>query len=62
MYHVIYPNVLGIQPFGLVYVPRVPMGPTAYVLFGFRAGIPWLPDPVRCEVHPAPFGRRDSGF
>ena len=62
MYHVIYPNVLGIRPSGLACIPGVPMGPTAHVLFGFGAGIPGLPDPARCEVHPAPKGRRDSGF
>ena len=61
-YHVIYPNVLGTRPFGPVCVPGVPMGPTVHVLFGFGAGILLLPDPARCEVHSAPFWRRDSGF
>ena len=62
MYRVIYPNVLGTRPFGPVCVPGVPMGPTARITIGFGAGIPWLPDPAGCEVHPAPEGRRDSGF
>ena len=29
---------------------------------GFGAGIPWLPTHANYEVHPVPFGCRDSGF
>ena len=43
-------------------VSSAPMGPIMRISDGFGAGIPWLPNPTNCEVHPAPFGHRDSGF
>ena len=52
----------GIRPFGPVFVSRAPIGPILRISYGFGAGIPWLPAPANCKVHPAPFGRRNSGF